>query len=80
MKVENGVSCAKSDRFRPDDLTFSCVKERGSVVSEGPAMTGREFFPFGFFEHRIMASWGGYTPTEVRLTPAEIPVPVRPVL
>jgi len=44
-------------------LAFSSVKQCGLVVSEGPALAGREFFPFGCFEHR-MVRWAGCTSSE----------------
>jgi len=30
----------------------------GSAVSEDPALAGREFFPFGSFEHRMVSGAG----------------------
>ena len=58
MEVAEGVSLCRRCLFPADHLTFFCVRESGSVVSEGPAVAGREFFPFGCFEHR-MASGAG---------------------
>ena len=64
MDVARGASYCGNGLFLADHLRFSCVKGSGSVVSEGPALAGREFFPFGCFEHRIMASGAGYTSIE----------------
>jgi hypothetical protein len=64
MDVARGASYCGNCLFLADYLRFSCVKGSGSVVSEGPALAGREFFPFGCFEHRIMASGAGYTSIE----------------
>ena len=64
MDVARGASYCGNCLFLADHLRFSCVKGSGSVVSEGPALAGREFFPFGCFEHRIMASGAGYTSIE----------------
>jgi hypothetical protein len=80
MEVAEGGSLCRRCLFPADHLTFFCVKESGSVVSEGPAVAGREFFPFGCFEHRMASGAGNTSPWRVRLMPAETPVPVSPLL
>ena len=60
MKVAKEVSLCRECLFPADHLRSSCVKGNRSVVSEAPDLAGREFFPFGCFEHRIMASGAGY--------------------
>ena len=64
MKVAKEVSLCRECLFPADHLRSSCVKGNRSVVSEAPDLAGREFFPFGCFEHRIMASGAGYTSIE----------------
>jgi hypothetical protein len=41
------------------------LRQKGWIgCQRGSALAGREFFPFGCFEHRIMASGTGYTSIE----------------
>src|SRR5260370_39582771 len=70
MKVAKEVSLCRECLFPADHLRSSCVKGNRSVVSEAPDLAGREFFPFGGFEHRIMASGAGYTSIEGAADPS----------
>jgi len=64
MKVTKEVGSCREGLFPADHLRSSCVKGNRSVVSEARDLAGQEFFPFGCFEHRIMASAAGYTSAE----------------
>src|SRR6266550_8679438 len=64
MKVTKEVSSCRECLFPADHLRSSCVKGNRSVVSEARDLAGQEFFPFGCFEHRIMASGAGYMSIE----------------
>jgi hypothetical protein len=61
-------------------LAFFCVKESGSVVCEGPALAGREFFPFECFEHRIVRAGGTSSSSEEVAKPGGLPVLVSSLL
>jgi hypothetical protein len=60
---QEGPVIARIGRFSLTICPF--LRQKGWIgCQRGPALAGREFFPFGCFEHRIMASGAGYTSIE----------------
>ena len=65
MDVAGGVSYCRNCLFLADYLSFFASKKVDRLSDPALAgLAGRELFPFGCFEHRIMASGTGYASLE----------------